>query len=146
MAAGDTVSATALSSYGGFWISFAIIMTPGGFQIVESLGGAESQQFYDSFGFFLMCWFVFTSLILLATLRKTLALFALFLALDLAFLLLGAGYLTRTNGAPDAGLIKAGGGFCMIAGLLAWYNALAGLLNGSNRYIFAHTPEMIVAD
>ena len=53
MAIGNTFGATALSSYGGFWISFAIILTPGGFEIVQSLGG-ENAQFINSFGFFLM--------------------------------------------------------------------------------------------
>ena len=33
MAAGNTFGATALSSFGGFWISFAILLTPGGFDI-----------------------------------------------------------------------------------------------------------------
>lgn len=45
MAVGNTFGATALSSYGGFWISFAIILTPGGFQIVattEKAGGGAS--------------------------------------------------------------------------------------------------------
>lgn len=37
MAIGNTFGATALSSYGGFWISFAIILTPG-FKIASSLG------------------------------------------------------------------------------------------------------------
>jgi succinate-acetate transporter protein len=54
MAVGNTFGATALSSYGGFWISFAITLTPGGFGIVTALGGAESGLFLDSFGFFLM--------------------------------------------------------------------------------------------
>lgn len=36
MAVGNTFGATALSSYGGFWISFAIILTPGGFNIADS--------------------------------------------------------------------------------------------------------------
>jgi succinate-acetate transporter protein len=54
MAVGNTFGATALSSYGGFWISFAIVLTPGGFNIVSALGGAESALFLDSFGFFLM--------------------------------------------------------------------------------------------
>ena len=55
MAIGNTFGATALSSYGGFWLAFAIVLTPGGFNIVSSIeaegGGAA---FYDSFGFFLM--------------------------------------------------------------------------------------------
>jgi succinate-acetate transporter protein len=33
MTAGNTFGVTALSSYGGFWISFGIILTPGGFDI-----------------------------------------------------------------------------------------------------------------
>jgi succinate-acetate transporter protein len=37
MAVGNTFGATALSSYGGFWISFAIILTPGGFDIIGTL-------------------------------------------------------------------------------------------------------------
>ena len=54
MAVGNTFGATALSSYGGFWIAFGIILTPGGFAIVEGLGGEESSAFLDSFGVFLM--------------------------------------------------------------------------------------------
>ena len=56
MAVGNTFGATALSSYGGFWLSFAIILTPGGFMIedeVEAMG-AGPNAFYDSFGFYLM--------------------------------------------------------------------------------------------
>ena len=35
---GNTFGATALSSYGGFWIAVAIIFTPGGFDIAAWLG------------------------------------------------------------------------------------------------------------
>jgi uncharacterized protein len=55
MAVGNTFGATALSSYGGFWISFAIILTPGGFDIVadiEAAGGGKALL--DSLGFYLM--------------------------------------------------------------------------------------------
>ena len=54
MAVGNTFGATALSSYGGFWISFAIILTPGGFQIEETLEGVSKSEFADSFGLYLM--------------------------------------------------------------------------------------------
>lgn len=55
MAVGNTFGATALSSYGGFWISFAIVLTPGGFEIessIESAGGAT--MFYNSMGLYLL--------------------------------------------------------------------------------------------
>lgn len=56
MAVGNTFGATALSSYGGFWLAFAIVLTPGGFQIGEALGETSSDpsKFYDSMGLFLM--------------------------------------------------------------------------------------------
>ena len=54
MAVGNTFGATALSSYGGFWISFAIILTPGGFQIVSQLEAKSATAFYDEFGLYLM--------------------------------------------------------------------------------------------
>ena len=57
MAVGNTFGATALSSYGGFWLSFAIVLTPGGFQIEETILNTEGQgatAFHNSFGFFLM--------------------------------------------------------------------------------------------
>lgn len=55
MAVGNTFGATALSSYGGFWIGTAIILTPGGFEIASSLTVDGSElPFLNSFGFYLM--------------------------------------------------------------------------------------------
>lgn len=54
MAVGNTFGATALSSYGGFWLSFAIVLTPGGFQIVASIEKAGGvAAFHSSFGLYL---------------------------------------------------------------------------------------------
>lgn len=57
MAVGNTFGATALTSYGGFWISLAITFTPGGFEIASELIEADNGSmgmFYDSLGLFLM--------------------------------------------------------------------------------------------
>ena len=54
MAVGNTFGATALSSYGGFWIAFAIVLTPGGFEIVQNLtADGNAAPFYNSFSLFL---------------------------------------------------------------------------------------------
>lgn len=134
MAVGNTFGATALSSYGGFWLSFAIILTPGGFNIVEALEKDSSAPFTNSFGLYLMGWFIFTFILLLCTLRSTVAFFSLFFTLDMAFLLLGLGYL-YADPTPHEGLIKAGGYFGLFAAFLAWYNALAGIADSSNRLV-----------
>ncbi len=81
-------------------------------------------------------WFIFTTILLLVTLRSTVAFFTLFFTLDLAFLFLGIGYLQRNaQDAPNTPLIKTGGFFGLLSAFTAWYNALAGLADDSNRYV-----------
>lgn len=153
MAVGNTFGATALSSYGGFWLAFAIVLTPGGFQIEAAYAtknattgeatGAGANDFTNAFGLFLMGWFIFTTILLICTLRSTVAFFLLFFFLDLAFLLLGIGYLKATDGAPKTSVIKGGGYFGLFAAFMAWYNALAGIADDSNSFFVipvAHFP------
>ncbi|KAL9135681.1 MAG: hypothetical protein Q9175_003122 [Cornicularia normoerica] len=149
MAVGNTFGATALSSYGGFWLSFAVILTPGGFDIEAQLKAAGANAFYDEFGLFLIGWFIFTTVLLFCTLRSTVAFFSLFFTLDMAFMLLGIGYLHRdAKGAPNTPIIKAGGFFALLAAFLAWYNALAGIADDSNSFFVipvAHFPWSVKA-
>ncbi|ERF75920.1 hypothetical protein EPUS_01286 [Endocarpon pusillum Z07020] len=145
MAVGNTFGATALSSYGGFWLSFAIILTPGGFQIVATLeeeGGV--QAFHNSFGLYLFGWFIFTTILLICTLKSTVAFSALFFTLDLAFLCLAISFMQMdAEGNVHPQLTIAGGVFGLLAAFLAWYNALAGLADTSNSFFIipvAHFP------
>ncbi|KAJ5721255.1 GPR/FUN34 family protein [Penicillium malachiteum] len=139
MAVGNTFGATALSSYGGFWISLGITFTPGGFNIQKSLIEADPDgglgMFYDSLGLFLMGWFIFTFLMLLCTVKSTVVFFSLFLSVDIAFLLLGVGYLQRNaQQEPNEKVLKAGGLFALLAAFLAWYVAFAGVADDSNSF------------
>lgn len=89
-------------------------------------------------------WFIFTFILVLCTLKSTVAFFLLFLFLDLAFLMLGLAYLIPSGGAdPNLGLVKAGGLFGFLAAFAAWYNALAGIADNSNSFFIipvAHFP------
>ena len=80
-------------------------------------------------GFFLTGWLIFTTILLLCTLRSTVMFFMLFFTLDLAFLMLACGAFANDNNAMEAAhkLTQAGGGFGMLAAFLAWYNAFAGI-------------------
>jgi uncharacterized protein len=63
------------------------------------------------------------------------AFFSLFFTLDLAFLFLAISFLQDdAKGKPHHGLTIAGGLFGLLAAFLAWYNALAGIADTSNRY------------
>jgi len=145
MAVGNTFGATALSSYGGFWISFAIILTPGGFDVLGTLAAADPSgaSVNNSLGIYLAGWFIFTFVLLICTLRSTVAFFLLFFTLDMAFLLLSISYLQPSAGAQNASIEKAGGFFALLAAFLAWYNALAGIADSSNSFFVipvAHFP------
>jgi uncharacterized protein len=131
MAVGNTFGATALSSYGGFWIAYGILLTPN-WGITNATTGpysAQPQNISSALGFFLTGWFIFTTLLLLCTLKSTLAFFLLFFTLDIAFLMLSCENYAANIGALAAkdNLQLAGGVFGMLAAFLAWYNALAGI-------------------
>lgn len=133
MAVGNTFGATALSSYGGFWIAYAILLTPGFSALTPYTEAADEAS---ALGFFLSGWFIFTFILLVLTLKSTVMFFLLFFTLDLAFLMLACGEFAAANGnaASSLTLKHAGGGFGLLAAFLAWYNAFAGMAD--KRYVF----------
>jgi succinate-acetate transporter protein len=143
MAVGNTFGATALSSYGGFWLAYGTLFHPY-FDIFNSIHTGEEGPAvvyseaarYSAVGFFLTGWFIFTLLLLLCTLKSTVMFFMLFFTLDLAFLFLACENYAASMGntAAQEGLQKAGGVFGMLAAFLAWYNALAGIQDNSNSF------------
>lgn len=118
--------ATALSSYGGFWLSWAAIET-GSFGIAEAY--SDPADLKNMVGFFLLGWFFFTFMMMLLTLRSTVAFFSLFFFLDITFL-----FLTIENLANSPVCGKVAGYFGIITAFLAWYNAFAGIANKENSY------------
>jgi len=143
MAVGNTFGATALSSYGGFWISYAILITGGAqsygavdaYEPTTAVGG---EHLNSALGFFLIGWWIFTTILLIATLRTTVAFFSLFFTLDMAFLLLAIAKFTGKMHVQTAG-----GVFALMAAFLAWYCALAGILDEHNSFFMVpviHLP------
>lgn len=126
MAVENTFGATALSSFGGFWLSFAAIETDA-FGIVSAYGD-DIHGLNTMLGIYLMGWFIFTFILVLCTLRSTVAFFLLFFTLDLAFMFLGIGKFY-----PDKTAITiVGGVFGLMSAFFAFYNAFAGLANNEN--------------
>lgn len=142
MAIGNTFGATALSSYGGFWIAYALLLTPnwnilgtgGPYDPTNTKGDPLMRE--SALGIFLSGWFIFNTILLLCTLRSTVMFFALFFFLDITFLLLACAAFAKDNGADTAfvKLTQAGGGFGMITAFIAWYNAFAGIADSSNSF------------
>jgi uncharacterized protein len=117
---GNTFGATAFSSYGAFWLSFAALLIPG-FGISFGAKGGPANA---AVGVYLLGWAIFTAIMLVGTLRLNGGLVAVFGLLTLTFLLLAIGYM---NG--SSGLHRAGGIFGILTALAAWYVAAAGVLS-----------------
>ena len=85
MAVGNTFGATALSSYGGFWIAYGSLFHPD-WNIFSSNEMAQGEYAviytpedrFSAVGFFLTGWFIFTTLLVLCTLKSTVMFFMLF--------------------------------------------------------------------
>ncbi len=118
---GNTFGATAFTSYGAFWISLAFTLTPffGGKSIAELLG----TNLGSALGIYLLCWTIFTGMMMLGTFRSNGALIAVFVALFLTFLFLTIGALGGASG-----MTTFGGWLGIITAILAWYTALAAIL------------------
>lgn len=107
---GNTFGATAFTSYGAFWLAVAATLQ---LNLIPN---------HAAFGVFLLGWTIFTALMLVAALRTSAALIAVFGLLTLTFLMLSLGEF----GLPTA---KLGGWLGLATAAAAWYAALAGLLS-----------------
>lgn len=115
---GNTFGATAFTSYGAFWMSFGFSVLPifGGNSLAALAGGS-------AIGLYLLGWTIFTGLMLLGTLKLSGALIGVFGFLFLTFLLLTIGALGNSSGAT-----QIGGWLGVITAVVAWYTALASIL------------------
>ncbi|KAI8075209.1 GPR1/FUN34/yaaH family-domain-containing protein [Gongronella butleri] len=124
---GNAFGATAFTSYGGFWLSFACIFIPGT-GILASYG-SDVATLNKSIGYYLLGWTIFTALLLIACHRSNVGIVALFFMLLITFVLLTA---AKFNGSIVTQ--QAGGVFGVVTAFIAWYNALAGLLTKESSF------------
>jgi succinate-acetate transporter protein len=120
----NTFGATAFTSYGGFWLSFAALLIPGfGIKLATILGAP--------LGVYLLGWAIFTGFMAVAALRLNGALLSVFVALTLTFLALAIGQFVGPNGANPSIWWLIGGWLGILTALLAWYTAFAGVLRST---------------
>jgi len=127
-ATGNTFGATAFTSYGSFWLSFACLFIPGT-GIGDAYAKAPKGMEDDAIGIFLMAWMVLTALFFIATLRKNVGLATLFFLLTTTFFILAIGFLNKKDN-----ILKIGG-YCGIAtAVTAYYVGLAELLTQNDLF------------
>jgi len=126
--AGNTFGATAFSSFGAFWLSFATLFIPGS-GIGDAYKTAAPGMEDNAIGIFLLAWMVVTFLFFLGSLRKSIGLSALFFFLTSTFLILAVGFLNK-----KVNIIKVGGYFGIVTALIAYYCGLAEMLTPSDMF------------
>jgi len=114
--AGSTFGGVAFSSYGGFWISFGLIL------LLEFLGVWTVPP--TAIGVFLLAWTLFTFYLWVGTFSLNKALVSTFTLLLLTFVLLDIGHLASISIAN-----VVGGYLGILCALNAWYTSAAILLN-----------------
>ncbi len=114
----NVFGATAFSTYGGFWIGL-------GLYVKLVAGGGTAAQVNNDLGWILLAFAIFNTYMLIASARVNMAVFAVFLTLELTEILLFIGAFSDSTN-----LTKVGGVVGVITAAVAWYTSAAGVMNG----------------
>jgi uncharacterized protein len=114
----NTFSATAFSTYGGFWLALGTYLA---FALFGRLKAGDVQV---SLGWFLLAFFIFNTYMMVAATRINTAVFGVFLTLEVTEALLALGFF-----AGNTQLIQAGGYMGIITAGVAWYTSYADVVN-----------------
>ena len=112
----NVFGATAFSTYGSFWIGLGIYVF-----FVE--GGSPNAL--NDLGFILLAFAIFNTYMLLWSTRLNVAVFLVFLTLEITEIVLFLGFFMDAEN-----VIKAGGMIGVLTALVAWYTSAAGVING----------------
>ncbi|KAI0259292.1 GPR1/FUN34/yaaH family-domain-containing protein [Gloeopeniophorella convolvens] len=126
-ATGNTFGATAFTSYGAFWLSFATILIPN--SGIGAAYAADPGMEDDAIGIFLISWMIITFLFFLGALRKSVGLTALFFFLTLTFMLLAIGNMMKKTD-----ILKGGGYLGIITAFIAYYCGLSEMLTNEDAF------------
>ncbi|KIY54011.1 hypothetical protein FISHEDRAFT_68381 [Fistulina hepatica ATCC 64428] len=118
---GNTFGATAFTSYGAFWMSYATILIPG--SGITDAFGTDATALASALGIYLLSWAFVTFFLLVAALRRQWGFIILFTLLTITFILLAAG-----NFSGSTSVIKGGGVIGILTAFVAYYVGLSDLL------------------
>jgi len=125
---GNVFGATAFTSYGAFWMSYATILLPGSGILTAY---TDPDELANALGIYLTAWTMVTFFLLIVALRKSVAFIALFGALTLTFALLSAAEFSG-----NVSIAKAGGAIGTITAFIAYYIGVSELLSAEVSAVF----------
>jgi succinate-acetate transporter protein len=124
----NVFGATAFSTYGGFWLALGIfvVLLTGSKGFAGLLKGADLD---NSLAWFLIAFAIFNSYMLLWSSRVSMAVFLVFLTLEITEVLLAIGFFRIAHGMSPY-MLHVGGWAGIVTAAVAWYTSAAGVVNG----------------
>jgi len=136
----NVFGATAFSTYGGFWIGLGLWLH----FIAPTAKLTDLVALNRDLGWILLAFAIFNTYMLLWSTHVSVAVFGVFLTLEITEILLFIGNFVTKNPAlppfnitPLPGLIAAGGYVGVLTALVAWYTSAAGVINGHTGSVVA---------
>lgn len=120
---GNTFASTAFSTYGAFWFSLAA------FVLLILFGKVDPKviNISGALGWFLFAFFIFNTYMMIASTRVNVAVFGVFLTLEITEIVLAIGF--WSGNAPGQGWVGIGGWLGILTAAVAWYASAAGVVN-----------------
>ena len=140
--------ATAFSTYGGFWMALGIFVVLAG--TTKFAAGFHGGDLTNSLAWFLLAFAIFNTYMLIGSTGVNVAVFLVFLTLEITEILLVIGFFNLSHGGSEWWL-HAGGWAGVVTAAVAWYTSAAGVLNGvSGRIVVPvgtpfRTPETMAS-
>lgn len=124
----NVFGATAFSTYGGFWMGLGIIVVLADVSktFAAALAGTDLT---NGLAWFLLAFAIFNTYMLLWSMRVSLAVFGVFLTLEITEIVLVIGFFNVSHGGSEF-LLHAGGWCGIVTAGVAWYTSAAGVVNG----------------
>jgi uncharacterized protein len=123
----NVFGATAFSTYGGFWMGIGIYVVLA--HTTSFLGSLTATDVGNSLAWFLFAFAVFNTYMLIGSMRVNVAVFMVFLTLEITEILLVIGNFRVAHG-DSAWILHAGGWAGVVTAGVAWYTSAAGVWNG----------------
>ena len=125
----NVFGSTAFSTYGAFWIGLGawveFVKIPALAAAKPATLAATVASLNHDVAWILLAFAIFNTYMLLLSAQVNMAVFAVFLTLELTEIILFIG-----NFSQSSGTIKAGGYVGVLTALVAWYTSAAGVSNG----------------
>lgn len=118
--------ATAFTTYGAFWMGLAAFVS------LVLVGKVPPADVAPSLAWILLAFAIFNTYMLIWSSRVNLAVFGVFLALEITEILLFLGNFNKD--AAGSGLVALGGYMGLATAAIAWYASAAGVINGMSSH------------